>query len=267
MVKGYLSQLVNVINECQIQLSKGETLPVESEKIKQQALLIIDESVSSIQNVQKLLQKQAISIHNDLLQALSMVYTDKEKCLLLLSRVDKMALEANHGLNEELKKNYIIQEQFFSYSQELYKHFRALEIEDAKIRVEAQKAKDKAKKYEKERYYFLALGPFGLAGLATATGLFTSWSTKASNASKKASKSKAQLEGLQASRDQIKMTQDSFGLCIGALSGVKNTLAFLSSGLHNIMQNNENKNETLTLLTLYLNASISEVTILMQDIA
>ena len=63
------------------------------------------------------------------------------------------------------------------------------------------------------------------------------------------------------------MTQDNFALCIGALSGVKNSLAFLSSGLHNIMQNNGNENETLTLLALYLNASISEVTIVMQDIA
>ena len=37
MVKGYLSQLVSVIKEYQVQLSKGGTLRVESEKIKQQA--------------------------------------------------------------------------------------------------------------------------------------------------------------------------------------------------------------------------------------
>ena len=59
MVKGYLSQLVNVIKEYQVQLNKGGTLPTASEKIKQQALFSIDKSVSSIQNVQKMLQKQS----------------------------------------------------------------------------------------------------------------------------------------------------------------------------------------------------------------
>jgi hypothetical protein len=262
--KGYLSVVINNINEHQVDLLKIEGLPNDAEKIKIDAIETIKETVRSLSTMQLDLQSNAHDIHQNLQKVISILREDKMVSHKLIEYIYEIVLKSEDKLLKELERNKKNKAQFFNYSQKLHNSLEALEKENARLTMEAQKARNKANKFKKERYYFLALGPFGAAGLATATALFATWSDKANKANKAASKSKARLKNLEVFEDNVLTLQDGFSQSIEVLSGVQNALGFLKGSIHNI-QNNIN-DDTIA-LELYLNASLKEASILLLDVA
>ncbi|CAL2087862.1 conserved hypothetical protein [Tenacibaculum sp. 190524A05c] len=263
--KGYLSNIIKNTNEHQVDLLKINGLPNDAEKIKIDAIRAIEESVTSLTSMQIELQKNAHLIYDNLQKAASLLKEDKETSNKLIENTYEIVLESEGELQQELERNKETKALFFNYSQQLHNSLLALEKENAKLTLEAQKARNKANKFKKERYYFLALGPFGAAGLATATALFATWSDKANKANKAASRSKARLKNLEVFEDNILRLQDGFSLNIEALSGVQNALGFLKGNIENIENNTAGENNTA--LELFLHAAVKEASILVLDVA
>ena len=263
--KGYLSVVINNINEHQADLLTIKGLPNDAEKIKIASIESMEETVISLSTMQLHLQEDAHSIYDNLQKAMSLLKKDKVESNKLIEDTSEMVLKSEEKLQQELERNKETKAQFFNYSQQLNATLQVLEKESAKLTMEAQKARNKADKFKKERYYFLALGPFGAAGLATATALFTTWNDKANKAKKAASKSKALLKNLEVLEDNVLRLQDGFGQSIEALSGVQNALGFLSGSIHNIQNNTADENTIV--LELFLNAAIKEASLLVLDVS
>ncbi len=267
MEKGYVSVVIANLKAHQEDLKIVTGLTKDVEHIKKEALATLKQSTEALQALQQDLQKGAQTTQNHLQEALQLLKTHKAESEAHIEAAHQQALQSDKCLDQELKENKKAQTLFFNYQKQLHEEVLVLEKENAKLKVEAQKAKDQAEKYKKEKYYFLALGPFGLAGLATATALFATWSDKANKAKKAAARSNATLKQHYIFQENIKELQDGFGGSIDALSGVKNTFGFLIGSFNNLIENTNGTQQDTTVMSLFLNAAIHEANVLLLDLA
>jgi|GEM_PF-6765597 len=259
MTTGYLSQTTQHIINHKNDLNSISGLPDQADNIRKEAIVLLENSISSKKNIQKELQKSSVKILDGLQKALLSIDQNKEKALDYIDRSHDIAVLAQEKLDKELEQNADSKAAILNLSSDLTTVLRALQNQSEALKVEEQKAKNKADKFKKERYYFLALGPFGLAGLATATGLFVTWDAKAKDATRAASRVRNQINTLRLFQENINGLQQSFGAGIEVLSNVKNALSFLAGGIKNSIQNTHTTSEETVVLSLYLNAAIKEV--------
>lgn len=267
MEKGYISHTIENLNIQQKELSTSKELPKDAEQIKKEAIAVIKKNVKTLQQAQGALKKNTTVIQTYLKEALTLIQSNKAEGLQCIAETHQHALASEQIVADTLEANKTAQSLFFGYHQQLNKSLQTLEKECARLTVEAQKAKDQADKFKKERYYFLGLGPFGLAGLATATALFATWTDKANKAKKAASRSKAKVRELKEFQDNIRLLQDSFSESIEALSGVKNGFVFVLGSINNMLSSTDGTHQETVVISLHLNAAITEIAVLILDLA
>ncbi|KAA1244903.1 hypothetical protein [Aquimarina sp. RZ0] len=267
MTKGYLSQTIQNIIDHKDHLISLVGLPDKATRIKHEAIELIEENISSIKEMQDDLLEDSSKILDGLQRALTYLKENKNEAIEFINSAHDTAILSKQKLESELQQNIVLKASILKFSQDLQNVLRELQNRNAKLVVDEQKAKDKANKFKKERLYFLALGPFGLVGLATATALFAKWNAKTNTAKKEAAKVRGQINSLKLFQDNVQILQESFSFGIEALSNVKNALDFLSGDIKNIINNTYTTCGDSIVVALYLNAAVKEANVLLIDAA
>lgn len=267
MTDGFLSQTIEKIEDHKEDLEEITGLPEEAVEIRKKAVTLLGDNISSRTSTQNELQESSVGILEGLQKALLSIQENKTETLELIDATYKIALKSQEKLEIELAQNANLKEAILNLSHSLTDILRTFQNRSAELMVEEQKAKDRANKFKKRRFYFLSLGPFGLAGLSTATALFTTWSTKAKKATRAASKVRNQIKAISTFKENINTLQKSFGSGVEVLSGAKNALSFLSGDIRNVIQNTYASTEDTIVLSLFLNAAIAEVNMLIVDVS
>ncbi len=265
MTTGYLSQTIQNIIVSKNYLIDMIGLPNKASKIRNQAVELIKKNSVLIGEVQSDLLKDSAKILKELQNASILIKEQGAEASALINSAHNVAVLSKTKLESALEYNLVVKTSLLKFSQELQNVRRELQNHNAQLIVDEQKAKNKASKFKKERFYFLALGPFGLSGLATATALFVKWNAKATNAKKKIMEIRNQMNSLKQFQESINALQENFSLGIEALSNVKNALEFLSGDIKNIINNSNTTDKEPIVIQLYLNAAIKEATILLID--
>lgn len=268
MNTGYFTLAIQHISNHKNDLITINGLSSETAAIHKEAIKLLTANIVYMNSLQENLQANTKSMLTKLQAAIKfMNQNNREACIKEVYKTNEIALLLDEELNDAIAYTLEIKSGVIKFSQQTDKVLSQLEKQHQQLLVEEQKAKDKVDKYKKERYYFLALGPFGLAGLATATGLFTSWTTKANNASKKGKNKRNEINQVKKFKSDILELQESYGFSMEVLTNVKNVLVFLTGDINNVINNIENSNEEATILALYLNASIKQLEIMQLEIA
>lgn len=122
----------------------------------------------------------------------------------------------------------------------------------------AQSEEDAAKK----RYYWLlALGPFGLAGLAAALALYLKWKSDISDLQDKINGLNAQIGPIQAMIAACKTLASAAGQLVSAIDGLQNAIDAVGDDCAEIVANLSNASE----LELFINATIGVMQTLEAD--
>jgi outer membrane murein-binding lipoprotein Lpp len=119
-------------------------------------------------------------------------------------------------------------------------------------------AKSEESAAKKKYYYLLALGPFGLAGLATALGLYLKWKSDVNDYESQISSLNAQITSLNTLQSNCQQMGSDFQGVITKTSRIQNSVDFLASELSTISSDLD-AGSSLTVIGLYVNAAITEV--------
>lgn len=268
MDSGYFTLAIQNISNHKTDLNSLNGLSGNAAGIHKESVKLLTANITYMISLQDDLQANTNTMHTHLQDALSFLNeNNREAVLVSIHKTHEIAVRFDKRLDDATAYTLSLKKDVIQFSQEANKVLKQLEKQEQQLAVEAQKAKDKADKYKKERYYFLALGPFGLAGLATATGLFTSWTNKSKNASKKVKNKRNEIKQVKDLQEAILELQDSYGFSLEVLSNVKNVLVFLTSDINNVMNNINNSTEENTVLALYLNASVKQLEVMQVEIS
>lgn len=118
----------------------------------------------------------------------------------------------------------------------------------------------------KRYYWLLALGPFGLPGLAAALALYLAWSGEVSALQDQINSLNGQINSLQGMIGACQSLSSSAASVLAAVTGVKNTIDNLVSDFNNI-QNDLQSGSNPQVLELYLKTATAELAILESDVS
>lgn len=108
-------------------------------------------------------------------------------------------------------------------------------IADLKGKIGAAKSKEKA---AKDKYYYLiALGPFGLVGLAAALALYEKWSGEVDDLEKSIKSLRAQIVPIKAMVAACHQLGDAGTAMLTAIGNLDNTIDEVGSDCHEIVAN------------------------------
>lgn len=140
---------------------------------------------------------------------------------------------------------------------------QGLDSQIVALRSQAQDAQNEADYYTKRKYYFLALGPFGLIGLGIAIGMIVSWSNKADDYNSQVNAANVQANALQLLVTNVKGIIAAFSNTVNQISNIKNGVDFLSSDISTIISDLDNASTQNAIL--FLTAAVHEVETLKSD--
>ncbi len=123
---------------------------------------------------------------------------------------------------------------------------------------DAQSEEDAA---QKRYYYLLALGPFGLIGLAVALGLYLKWKSDVNGYESQISSLNASINSLNAMKGACQQLGGDFQVVMSKISGVDNAVDFLASELLSINSDLQS-GSSLPVIGIMVTAAITEVTTL-----
>ena len=122
-------------------------------------------------------------------------------------------------------------------------------------------AKGEEEATKKRYYYLLALGPFGLIGLAVALGLYLKWKSDVNDYESQISSLNTQINSLKAMKSASQLMGSDFQLVVTKISGVKNSVDFVANDVLKISSDLDS-GTALLIIDIMVKAAITEVTTL-----
>ena len=265
-MSGLLSQSITNLVNYNAHLATLTNLPASAMGVKNAAQSSINTDISAMKQVQTEVLSTSTSIINELQNALSKLKAgNKPESAVLVNTANGQSINLNSFLENQSNVITSSKTQILGFSKTLLTIHAQLQSESDAISVKEQQAKDTAAKYNKEKYYFLALGPFGLAGLATAIALLETWNSKANSYSAKASAMQAQINSLNVLMSNVNNLNSDFSKVISLISNLKNAVGFLSSDIKEVVNDLNTSGSNPNLAELYLTTAINEAKTLHTD--
>jgi len=118
---------------------------------------------------------------------------------------------------------------------------------------------------QKRYYYLIALGPFGLVGLAVALGLYLKWKSDVNDIESSISNLNAQINVLTSMQSACNALGADFQSVVARTSDVRNTTDLLGSSIRQINSDLNLGSDRIT-LEIVVRAAIAEITALGIDL-
>ena len=165
----------------------------------------------------------------------------------LQSSVNQLATEVNSA-----------SQQLFGYFNQLSAIESQISNQMAGLQGQLGNAEGEEEAAKKRYYYLLALGPFGLAGLAVALGLYLKWRSDVNGYQNQINSLNGQIGSLSAMNAATRTLGQGFQGLVSKLSGVKNSVDFLATEVLAI-DDDLNENDAPFVIGLKVRAAITEV--------
>lgn len=267
-MNGLLSQAIANLNTAAQQVSTLSGLPPEAQALQSKIAAAVAPLVTQIQGMQKTGARFVTNALAQLNELLGLIASGqpmsdlKPKLALVLGEVGAMETTVDK-----------VSAQIAVFSTMVFGDFNQLATIQANLGnqmsalngqlTNAQGEEDAARK---RYYYLLALGPFGLIGLAVALGLYFKWRSDVNGYESQISALNAQIGTFMAMQNACKLLDSDFRSVISKTSGVKNTTDFVNASLQEINKD-LGAGVDRTTLDIVVRASITEVTTLSVDIS
>ncbi|MEH2305152.1 hypothetical protein [Nostoc sp.] len=265
-MSGFLSQVVANLVAAEQQIKSLSGLPAAAQQIQTNSSAIILPMVSQIQTMQQagsgfvqtaiaqLNEIETMVLNNQVLPEIeAKMATVLSQASTLKSTVDEVFVRINSVSSQVL--GYF--NQLAVIESDLTSQMTALQGQLGNAQSEEEAAK---KKY----YYLIALGPFGLIGLAVALGLYLKWQSDVNDYESQISSLNSQINSFNAMKSACQLMVSDFQGLVTKISGVRNSVDFLVSDILTI-NSDLDTGTTLLVIGIMVKAAITEVTTLGVD--
>ena len=167
---------------------------------------------------------------------------------------------ATNDANTQLSK---ITPQIISVGAELNNMRNSLSSQLASLQGQLQDAQNQVDYYNKRKWYFLLLGPFGIAGVATAVALIVTWTQKVNGYQSDVNNINNQIN---AANNSINSVCNAQSVCIDSInnvSSINNTVDVMFADITEVIA--DLSSTTPVTAKLYVTAALTEVQILETD--
>lgn len=134
----------------------------------------------------------------------------------------------------------------------LNSQYSKYDLELTEVNLKLADAEKQSKKYNDQKYYFLALGILGLPGLATAIALLVTWQKKADGYKTEQNKLHRIVKQIEFCKTTVSSLQEECSDTVNQLIHVCNTIDMIKSNIQAVKENMEHKE----FVELFLNSSI-----------
>ena len=231
-----LSQLISNLGNLIKQLVAIIHLPPACVTIQKSAENLIQSDIEKLKSIQSQTLGFAKPAVDELNTALTKLKSgDKAGALTIVKKVDSDAKTLDNGISNSVNQIMATKSQILNLSSQLSTNENELKNKMVGLKSQADDAKKQADYYTKRKYYFLALGPFGLIGLGIAIGMIASWTKKANNFNAQVCQLEVQINTIKQLVGNIDTLISTFTKGITQISNIKNAVGFLQSDLQNII--------------------------------
>jgi hypothetical protein len=262
-MSGFLSQAIANMVAAEQQVRSLSGLPPEAQKIQRESVAVISPTVSHIQTMQKAVSSFVEVATPQLNNIKAMVGGNlpipiikvemanvQKEAGALKSTVDGIAGQVNAASSQVL-----------SYFGQLATIESGLTTRMTTLQGQLGDARGEEEATRKKYYWLIALGPFGLIGLAVALGLYLKWKSEVNGYESQISALNTQIRLFTAMKSACHAMESDFQGVVTKISGVENSVGFLTGDLLSISSDLDS-GSTLTVIDIMVTAAITEVTTL-----
>lgn len=259
-MNGYLSQAIANLQATEKQISNLSGLPSAAQKIQAESVTVISSTLSTVQATQHTILsfvKKSVPELNEI-DAMLANNQPLPSILAAIENVKNETITLQSDVDETTNQIKTASVQILSYFNRLATIESDLTTQMFKLQSQRDYAKDKEEATKKKYYYLLALGPFGLIGLATALGLYLKWKSDVNDYESQINALNNQISALKTMQAASQLLGSDFRGVMEKISGVKNAVDFLSSDIL-IIESNLNENSIFLIIEIKIKAAITEV--------
>ena len=257
---GILTQSVANLNAAADQIKTIVNIPSEAQVIKNDSLANISQLVTQIQSLQGTVSV-FVNQATPQLNAIETQLKSNQPMDEIKTAVDVVCGEAN-TLNTSvirviasIQSTITIIEGNFNQLDAVQKD---LTNQMTQLQGQLGDAQSRESAAEKKYWYLLALGPFGLVGLAAALALYLSIKNEVDGYQKEINGLNSQIAALNSMKVSTGQLSASFQTVITSVSGVKNSVSFLSNDILEI-QTDLSLGDSRTVIEIAVTAALNEV--------
>lgn len=263
---GLLSQIVDNIIIYKAQVASIQNLPQSAQALQSQTIVLFSQDIDNI----RLMQQDVLSYTTRSLPLLNSALDelqdgDNISALTIIKTVNSEAQQLKITVNDLSISVINTKPQLIDFSNTLVSINQVMQNQIIELQQQAANAQTQMDQANKDKYYWLLLGPLGLAGVAAAVAMFIVWNNKANDIKSKLCAMNAQIIALQTFISNTSALISDFSIAISQISNVLNAINFLSSDIQNVVVDLNKSGSGSSSAIAYLNAAISEIQTVITD--
>ena len=265
-MSGYLSQAVTNLVAAEKQISALSGLPAAAQKIQADSSATISPVITQIQGMQKSVTGFVQQATPELNKIEAMVSGNQPlpQIKTAIANVQTEASGLQTSVNETSAKIQAASSQVLGYFGKLATIESNITGQMTTLQGQLGNAQSEEEAAKKKYYYLLALGPFGLVGLAVALGLYLKWTSDVNGYENQIRSLNAQISSLNAMKSACQLMGTDFQGVVSKISGVKNSVNFLVSDILEV-ESDLDSGSPLPIIEIKVKAAITEVNTLDVD--
>lgn len=263
---GLLSQTIINLQAYEAQMASVENLPQAAQTLQTQAEGLFTKDIDDIH----LMQLDVLSYTTPTLPQLNEALAElqvgnKISTLAIITTVNSGAQKLQITVDSLMLSVMNTKPQIIDFSNRLASINQDMQNQIIVLQQDAANAQQQADQASKDKYYWLLLGPLGLAGLAAAITMLTVWNNKANDFKSQVSAMNGQVVALQTMISNTNALISDFSTAITQVSNVQNAVNFLSADIQNVVADLNQSGSGSALAIGYLNTTISEILTVISD--
>lgn len=256
---GLLSQALANVEATEKTITSLSGLPAAAEPIVQQSSQLIQSMAKSIRDLQAATAAAIPKIETNLNDADAALKAGKPlpevKQIIDAANAEAQSLQTQaDAVSTEIGDD---RNTIDGYANQLAGIENDIGNEIAKLNGQLGDLKSKRDAAKKKYYWLLALGPFGLAGLAAALALYLKFKHDVDDLESEISAKQKQIDQQKALVTATKTLNGDFNTLVTKVSGVKNAVGFLASDIGEVVTDLEHDGSR-AVIELYIQAALSE---------
>jgi hypothetical protein len=263
---GILSQAMANLSSAEQQIQAIGGLPPDAASIQSQSVGLIREIVPEIEQLQGRVLSYVERAQSQLNQ-IERLLADNAPLELVLPQLKALQVDSCDvkGSVDSLALKIVgSANQVFGFANPLAAVQSQLRSQKISLQEQLSNARSEQEAIHKRYLYLLALGPFGLVGLATALGLYFKWKSDADNLEAQVNAANLQISRLDIMMCATNQLIADFRDLSSKITGVKNTIDFLAADISTIITNTEQAGGG-TAIELYIKAALFQILTLKCD--
>lgn len=265
-MSGYLSQALVNLAAAERQITNLTGLPQAARPIQADSSAVIGPMIAQVQTLQKAVADFTGTATARLNSAETLIAHDQPltaiKAAMATVRGDADAFKSKvDGLSSQVSA---ASSHILGYFNQLANVEFALDFEMGGLRGQLGTAQGEELAAKSKYYWLLALGPFGLVGLAVALGLYLKWKSDVNGYESQIAELNGQISALAAMKSTSQQLGTDFQGVVTKIAGIKNSVDFLASDILTI-DTDLDAGSTLLVIGIMVKAAIGQVATLGVD--